>query len=96
MFYASKKKYNLTKQENDVLTSVVKIGSSLKSAEGEKEVKYAMMQNPEILSKPHMVHLITNILSMYKFKYATRKRLFQLIDKNITSNMLDDDWEHYL
>lgn len=96
MINDSKKKYNLSKTEEDVLTSIVKLGSSLKSTEGEKEVKYAMTLNPELFSKPHMVHLICNILSIYKFKYNIRKRILQLVDKNIRNNELDDDWEYYL
>lgn len=96
LYEHSLSKYPLTKQEKEVLTSIVKIGSSLKSAEGEKEVKFVLSQKPDIFSQPHMVHLVSNILSLYKFKYSTRKRLFQLIDKNIKSNILDDEWEYYV
>jgi rapamycin-insensitive companion of mTOR len=95
-FHASKKKYELKPGENEVLTSIVKIGNSLKSAEGEKEVKYALTQNPEMFSSSHMIHLVTNILSIYKFKHSTRKRIFQLIDKSINSNKLEGDWEYYI
>ena len=59
-------------------------------------MKYALAQSPDLFTKPHMVHLVVNILSLYRFKYSTRKRIFQLIDKNITSNPLDEDWEFYI
>ena len=100
LYYSSISKYDLTKQEKDLLVSIVKIGSSLKSAEGEREVKYALSQNPNIFTTNeegiNMVHLVCNILSMYKFKFSTRKRIFQLIDKSIKANALDQDWEFYI
>lgn len=59
-------------------------------------MKYALAQNPDLFTTPHMVHLVVNILTMYKFKYNTRKRIFQLIDKSISGNDLDADWEYYI
>lgn len=96
IFNRAKKNADLTETEEEVLGSIIKLGNSLKAPDGEKELRYVQTQKPQIFQSSKMMNMIINVLSMYKFKHSTRKRIFQLIDKNIKTNNFGEDWEEYL